>query len=344
MRASVREPAGAGDGQLCPPAGRRAVNHHLRKRFGMWRKGAGTRPDLERRPFPTQTAYLRYHLGCTGRHAQVTVARTEGSEMPEYLFPEVERVVYGSAPLVEVICQVRFPADLRIETSPPAEFQQRIRAQFPLLTQHHQAILSGIPAKLAEALQAVLPPPGSTTTWQFSTEDGADTLQLTKDSLTLLSRNYQRWERFHGLFVAPLSALQDLYSPPFFTRVGLRYRDIIQRSKLGLSEMNWSTLLKPHILAEIAQDGFETRTEEALRNVLLKLPDQGAKVRLQHGFAEVEGSPEQVYLIDCDFFVERTEAANVDSALQYFHGNAARFFRWCITDSLHQAMAPLPVP
>lgn len=263
--------------------------------------------------------------------------------MPEYLFPEVERVVYGSAPLVEVICQVRFPADLRIETSPPADFQQRIRAQFPLLTQHHQAMLSGIPAKLAEALQAVLPPPGSTTTWQFSTEDGVDTLQLTKDNLTLLSRNYQRWERFHGLFVAPLSALQDLYRPPFFTRVGLRYRDIIQRSKLGLGETNWSSLLKPHILAEIAQDGFETRTEEALRNVLLKLPDQGAKVRLQHGFAEVEGSPEQVYLIDCDFFVERTEAANVDSALQYFHGNAARFFRWCITDSLHQAMAPQPV-
>lgn len=204
-------------------------------------------------------------------------------------------------------------------------------------------MLSGMPAPLAEALQAVLPPPGSSTTWQFSTEDGADTLQLAKDNLTLQTRNYERWERLHSLFQTSLSALNSCYQPPFFTRVGLRYRDIIQRSALNLGQANWSTLLKPHILAEIAQDGFESRTEEAHRNALFRLPDLGAKVRLQHGFAELDGSTEQIYLIDCDFFVERTETINVDGALQYFHGNAARFFRWCITDSLHKAMHPRPV-
>lgn len=39
MHASVREPDWPGDGQLGEPATRQAVNHHLRERGKMWRKG-----------------------------------------------------------------------------------------------------------------------------------------------------------------------------------------------------------------------------------------------------------------------------------------------------------------
>lgn len=47
MRASVREPGGPGDGQLSEPATRQAVNHHLRERGELWRKGAiGTPSSL----------------------------------------------------------------------------------------------------------------------------------------------------------------------------------------------------------------------------------------------------------------------------------------------------------
>lgn len=260
--------------------------------------------------------------------------------MPENLFPEVERVIYGKSPLVEVICQVRFPADLRIETTPPADFQQRVRDRFPLLAQRRAML---IPAPLAKALEPMLPPTAGSTTWEFKAEDGSHTLELQRDKLTLVSRKYQRWETFSALFQQAFSALRDIYSPPFFTRVGLRYRDVIQRSTLGLGDEPWSSLLQPHVLAEIAMQGLESWAEEASRNLLLKLPYQEAKVRLQHGFAQLEDSPELAYLIDCDFFVERTEAGNVDGALQYFHANAARLFRWCITDKLHRAMDPRPV-
>lgn len=64
MRASVREPGGASDGQLCPPAGRRAVNHHLRKRFGLWRKGRiGTPPQATAHRFimPSMRVLLIIH-------------------------------------------------------------------------------------------------------------------------------------------------------------------------------------------------------------------------------------------------------------------------------------------
>lgn len=263
--------------------------------------------------------------------------------MLTYLFPDVDRVVYGKSQLVEVICQVRFPVDLRVETMPPAEFQQRIRNHFPLLVEQKRATLSSLPPEVAKAFEAVMPPVGNSTIWRFSTEDGQHSLELLKDNLTLMSRNYRRWEDFYGLFREPLAALMDLYKPGFFTRVGLRYRDIIRRSELGLGDSKWSSLLRPPVLAEIAEHRLEDLAIEASRNVLLKLPDQNAKVRLQHGLAEIEDTGEQAYLIDCDFFVERTEIGDASTALEYFHGNAARFFRWCITPTLHEAMVPARV-
>lgn len=83
MRASVRKPGGASDGQLCPPVGQRAVNHHLRKRLGLWRKGTD-RNQRSRHPTRSQNArramiheHRRYHElnGCssTGRSARGSI-------------------------------------------------------------------------------------------------------------------------------------------------------------------------------------------------------------------------------------------------------------------------------
>lgn len=259
----------------------------------------------------------------------------------EQVFPPVERVIYGKAPLMEVVCQVRFPADLRLEKDPPADFQQRIRSEFPLLNRNTQSILRGLPPEIAQAFEAVAPPAGTTTIWQFATEDGQKRLELTKDNLTLIARNYDRWERFYNAFRGSLNAFVELYEPPFFTRIGLRYRDLIRRSALDLNNVPWHELLKDHVLGELAV--VRERAMEAARNLLLSLPERGAKVRLQHGFAEVEGSTEQCYLIDCDFFVERTEVNLVHPTLAYLHDHAARYFRWCITDRLHEAMEPEPI-
>ena len=45
-------------------------------------------------------------------------------------FPEVERVIYERNPLDEVICQLRFPAILKID-EPPIAFQEQIRTRYP---------------------------------------------------------------------------------------------------------------------------------------------------------------------------------------------------------------------
>ncbi len=269
----------------------------------------------------------------------MAVTRTE-----EQVFPDVTRVLYGKATLHEVVCQVRFPADLRLEKDSPADFQQRVRAIFPLLNRKTQSVVGTLPPELAKALEAVVPPSGTNTIWQFATEDGKTRLELTKDNLTLISRSYESWDHFWEQFHEPLDAFVELYEPPFIVRIGLRYKNLIRRSVLGLSDVPWHELLKPHVLGELAVHGIRERAVEAARNLLMTLPEREAKVRLQHGFAQGEGSDEQCYLIDCDFFIERSDVDHADSAIAYLHQHAWRYFRWCITDRLHEAMAPGPIP
>jgi uncharacterized protein (TIGR04255 family) len=260
--------------------------------------------------------------------------------MVDTVFPEVDRVVYRKSPLVDVICQVCFPADLRIDTESPVNFQQKVRQHFPLLKQNSRAVFTGVPKELASAFESMMPSTPASTSWNFSTKDNLQTLEVSKANLTLVSREYRRWEQFFEQFELAWSAFAEIYAPAFATRIGLRYRNLIVRSKLGNDKSSWSKLLKPHILAEIAESGIEDRTLESFRSLLLSMPEKSAKVRLQHGFAEVEGSSETAYLIDCDFFVEQTELADVKSTIEYFHSNAARYFRGCITDELHEFMEP----
>jgi len=67
------------------------------------------------------------------------------------LFPPSPRVIYQHAPLTQVICQLRFPLLLRIESEPPADFQERIRHLFPLLERIQQQIPE-LPPEIAQII------------------------------------------------------------------------------------------------------------------------------------------------------------------------------------------------
>jgi uncharacterized protein (TIGR04255 family) len=53
-----------------------------------------------------------------------------------------------------------------------------------------------------------------------------------------------------GLFEHVLTAFIETYNPPFFTRVGLRYIDIFNRSILGLKDVGWDRLIKKVIIPD----------------------------------------------------------------------------------------------
>src|SRR5205085_2017184 len=83
--------------------------------------------------------------------------------------------------------------------------------------------------------------------YKFASEDNAWVVTLTKDYLAVETTRYQNWADFRDHLRAPLEVLTEIYAPVFFSRIGLRYIDVIQRTRLGLPDVPWRELLQPFV-------------------------------------------------------------------------------------------------
>ena len=254
------------------------------------------------------------------------------------LFPPSARVIYSKAPLIQVIGQLRFPSLLSIERQPPAEFQERIRDHFPLL----ERVTNPLPVELPPEIVQMIRGQVGANSYQFLTEDHGTIVTLAPDSLALSTSKYTRWETFRDQLRVPLAALNEIYRPSFFSRIGLRYQDAIDRAALNLHGTPWSKLLRQEILGELALPQFEANLEQvANRSLRIKIPNSTGSVLMRHGLASLQGREEMCYMIDIDLFTEqKTEVANAEPTLNHFNEMAGRAFRWCITDTLRNALGP----
>lgn len=253
-------------------------------------------------------------------------------------FPHSPRVIYTRNPLVEVICQLKFPPILRIESEPPATFQERIRKEYPLLQEAipDQPLL---PPNFAKVLGQAVPGFFQGRAYTFVSEDEKWKLVLTREFLALSTPRYERWEGFRSKLQVAVDALVSAYEPAFFVRVGLRYRDVIRKSMPGLERLEWSKLLRPHILGELSHPKLAREVQHSAHDVLISLTDGRGQVRVLHGLIREEQSKEMSYSIDSDFFYEgRTEPKDAFRYLDSFNREAGKLFRWCITPLLHKRL------
>jgi uncharacterized protein (TIGR04255 family) len=261
-------------------------------------------------------------------------------------FPPSERVIYKKNPLNEVVCQLRFPPILRIDSDSPSQFQERIRKEYPLLKERAgklpQEILQQLPPAIVNSALG-----SGGRIYDFISEDENWVVSLARDFLALTAKNYERWEYFRDHLQSCLIAFEDEYSPAFFSRVGLRYQNVIRRSKLGLENNQWANLLESHIVGILASPEHEITesVDEIFSQVVLKLKETPGQVRMQYGLVQVQdeinGETETCFLIDNDFFTsERTETSDALDILSTYSRKNGKLFRWCITEQLHSIMGP----
>ena len=267
---------------------------------------------------------------------------TMTSSLSEF-FPPSPRVFYTEAPLAQVVCQLRFPQILRIDSQPPAEFQERIRGLYPLLERAQVQLPIDIPQEMAHLIGMT----GAAGAFAFKTEDRLTTLSLASDSLSLATTQYRRWENFSTLLMPAIDALIDIYRPSFFQRVGLRYVNMIDRERLGLAKKSWSKLLRREVVGELYLAEMEKSAVEFARNIRLNGHD-GFALFFQHGLARrrVLNAPPQPasYRLDFDFYREgKTEADHVKPTIDILNSIVGRAFRWTISDVLHNALKPTPI-
>lgn len=254
-------------------------------------------------------------------------------------FPDAKRVVYKNNPLVEVVCQLKFPRILALEERVPAEFQARLGADYPLVEMRE-----GFHFNLSMGEDAIKPVTTRFKHYDFLPDDRSTKITLTSEFIAVSTLAYRRWEIFEAHILRALDALSASYSIPFFSRVGLRYVDVISRQKLGIPQTRWSDLIRRSALGLLAEDEVPVEDVAELNAATVVELDNGGKatLRTQLGQHEAAGS-ERVFIVDSDFFLEEVRVKGTNDAIdvcQRFNRTAGRAFRWLIRDELHARLDP----
>lgn len=265
-------------------------------------------------------------------------------------FPDSSRVIYKKNPLVEVVCQLRFPRILKIDSEPPVAFQEKIRREYPVFKENIATDFKfNLPPEIEKLSEGVFPTPlqtGKKLVYDFISVDEYWKVGLTSEFISLGTLKYERWEDFKGHLEKPLQALIEIYDPAFFSRIGLRYKDLIRREELELENCKWSELLQPQIAGELMTEDIAGDIQEVAKQIRIKLSDSET-VLLQHGLVNSEepDGKKAYYLIDSDFSTnnKKTEIKHAIETLNNFNQQSKRLFRWCITKRLHEAMEPSPI-
>jgi len=260
-------------------------------------------------------------------------------------FPEVKRVIYKKNPLDQVVCQLRFPPILKIDSEVPADFQDRLRSDYPNLSEaslFNVQVPKGVDASSIplEFVKQMVQSSGNKN-YEFSSEDGQWKVNLTRSFIALTANKYKRWEEFRDKLVGLLGKLVDIYSPAYYTRIGLRYIDVIRRSVLGLSDINWNDLLTPYILGVMGSPDVGNDVQSHESSYEINLSDEKSIVRMITKLVKAANDSEECFMIDSDFYnSNKIEISAAIEKLDYFNSRATRLIQWCITDRLHKAMEP----
>lgn len=259
------------------------------------------------------------------------------------MFSKESHCQYQKHQLADVICQLRFPQILSINTNLPVAFQEAIREHYPKFSTSVEATapkLSGTPGNLQIENQP------TTKNYQFTSLDGNWRVNLTSTFVSLACNHYTGWEDFAHKLDIPLAAFIKIYKPACFERIGLRYLNFISREALNISDLPYSQLFTSPYLGLL--DDPEIAESATNRNGVdadISLPG-GCRVKLHAGPGLVTQNGKQQkeikFIFDQDLYMTGNVPVNYSAgALQTLHSHAFPIFRGAITDTLHEAMEPV---
>ena len=264
------------------------------------------------------------------------------------LFPDAKQIIYKNNVLEQVICQLRFPTILKIDTEVPSQFQEMIRHRFPIYKETNEGAGLGFPDGIAQLIPRELIESFAirgNLRFQFLSSDREWTVSLTREFVALSTINYISWEEFRENMELIIKALIDVYAPASITRVGLRYQNVIDRNVLNLAGFAWKDLIEGNVLGPLAEKTVADAVTEHRNTLGVRLEGQNDFVRLEHGLMidNESDSTSYCYKLDNDLYSQEEAQADAEyltQKLDYLNAANRRLFNWCITDRLRTAMQP----
>lgn len=247
---------------------------------------------------------------------------------------KLERVKYRKSALREVIFQVRFPSILRIDAEAPVEFQELVRQHFPLYTDKRNEAIVSINGQEKSI--------SKNHNHEFVSADGKSKVNLTNSFVALSTLDYDRWEVFREQCETIVGHFIKVYYPAMIQRIGLRYKDLITRSRWNLLDVPWKELVKEDALGIVGK-----LPEDSINRYVLDLEIKGEDNVNEHRHFEIvrdaqsQNLSEKSFLIDCDYFSQGIiKTDSILSTAEELHNHSSSFIRSIITETLDTAMEP----
>ena len=259
------------------------------------------------------------------------------------LFAKYERCLYQRSPLIEVICQLRFPTILSIGSQEPAEFQEAIRHEFQQFVARQERPAPKITGLGTPDAKVEQQPP--ITNYNFITQDGFWKLNLTSSFIALSTLRYTRWEDFAQKLDKAVAAFLQIYHADYFERVGLRYVNAISKERLGLNDLLCDDLLQTPYIGILGEpDVDEKEVNKCSLDIETRLGTD-SRLKLHAGPGLLNGGkqdPKPRFILDQDLSsVGKLTPDQLPERLEILHGFAGGLFHGAITDELHEAMGPM---
>jgi uncharacterized protein (TIGR04255 family) len=265
-----------------------------------------------------------------------------------------ERVIYENNPLAEVICQIQFG---RIDDLSDVE-KTVLKEEFT--TVGYSAFSEEVSLVFTQEIifnSTQSPTPESVAFPQvslhhFSTEDGVWRVTISSEFVALACSKYSGWDEFLPRMLEAVRILTALRSDTRPTRLGLRYKDVIEREPLGLDGVPWHELIEPFLLGPLAPNALaegqmpsEAEVDSFLSQTRLRLDH--SMLLLQSSLLSSLDGQLRAFLIDTDFYNEGDLESGLLSTpevlstrLDTLHASAGALFRRGIKKRLHDALHP----
>ena len=244
----------------------------------------------------------------------------------------IHRVKYNKNPLAEVVFQLRYPTILSINAKEPFEFQERIKNVFP----YYQKLINKTEVDVNGIKQHI----GEEINYEFVSTDKGTKINLTSSFIAVSTVKYERWEFFRSIIKDVKIAFEEVYRPAFYIRLGLRYKDVIDRQVLGLADKGWTELICPHILGTINETNQNTLKQWVVN---CEFFDPASQIQTRQVFQLLQkiGTSNIVMAFDCDYFIiANVSQDSVFNLSDQLHEKSSTFMRNAITQTLHEAMEP----
>ena len=218
--------------------------------------------------------------------------------------------VYPNSPLVEVVCELRFPGELAIECRRD-EFYEKIRDRYPTI----------LVPKVGDGLAP----------YRFENEDRTGEIMLAINRFSLHDKNYSGHKEFIKKFVRLAKTLGEIYAVKKLNRLGWRYINVIPFNReneiVPLQRFTSFGLKLP--------EGMSDKFENVSIVFISKAPGGTITTRIESIIRS--NDQQEALLMDFDFaMTEKLSFSRINSCVSRAHEQTRAIFENLITDDYRQ--------